>query len=99
MTLDDRISEARKLLGLPEDPPPKPVAPDIWEQELGNAQQTAVPLKDAQPKDPIRVRGVKGIFLGKVTNGRGVLQAFAWLGVSNKEAAIFVENVRPKGAR
>lgn len=99
MTLDDRVAEARKLLGLPEDPPPEKVAPDIWETELGSATQTPVAIKDAQPKDPIRVRKVKGIFLAKTTNDKGVLQSFAWLGVANKETAIFVEDVRPKGDR
>ena len=43
---------------------------DIWEDEFQNPNVSAVALKDAKYRDPILIKGKRGIFIAK-GNGKG----------------------------
>lgn len=80
-TIADMRKEALIKFGRLRQEPEQPPPPfDIWEHDLGSSDQTPVDLRSATFRDPILVKGKKGIFIaiGKARVRKRDVRLLAW---------------------
>lgn len=96
MTLAEMRTSALSFFnhGPPEEPTVSTL--DIWEDEFQNPNVSAVALKDAKYRDPILIKGKRGIFIakgnGKGRNNDGV-GIIAWATIFNGERMLIFDKI------
>lgn len=75
---------------------PEPQTFDIWDEEINRPNISAVALKDATFRDPILIKGLKGIFIAKghgVGRNNAQVGMIAWATYLNGERVLIFDKI------